>query len=160
MKKFISVFTVFILLVFSLLSCSPKKTYDDGFEDGYSEASSKYEDHYSRGVESGYDIGYDEGYATAEADHEKDILNAVERACRYASYNSEWGLYEALQIVGVRQGFMSLGDGSEMPTDQEYTDAIKTLYLFCEFFDSEKYDTSAAMGDLTDRIDEIVREGG
>lgn len=163
MKKLIAVL-VSLALVVCLVSCGNIRTYDDGFEDGYDEgyfdAKLELEDTYSRGYDRGYDIGYDDGYLSAEDEHEYDVQSAAERADEYAFSNSEYGLYEALQIVGVKQGFMSPGEGSDIPTNQEYKDAVKTLYLFCEFFDSKMYDTSKAKENLINRIDEIVRNGG
>ena len=163
MKKLIAVL-VSLALVVCMVSCGNIRTYDDGFEDGYDEgyfdATLEFENMYSRGFDNGYEIGFEDGYLSAEDEHELDVQSAAERADKYASYYSEYGLYEALQIVGVKNGFMSPGEDTDMPTNQEYKDAIKTLYLFCEFFDSKMYDSSKAIEDLTNRINEIVRNGG
>lgn len=163
MKKLIIVL-VSLALVVCLVSCGNIRTYDDGFEDGYEEgffdATLEFDHVYSRGFDNGYEIGFEDGYISAEDEHEYDVQSAAERADMYASYNSEWSVYEALQIVGVKHGFMSPGEDTDMPTNQEYKDAIKTLYLFCEFFDSKMYYTSKAKEDLTNRINEIVQNGG
>ena len=114
--------------------------YEDGYIDGYYNAQVECADETSSARDYGYDEGYSDGYDDGYTESKYNLEAAKSDAERYARNNSEWSLYEALQIVGIVHGYMETDDPTDAPTQREYLDAIDTLYLFGDFFDARKYE--------------------
>lgn len=145
MKKNCFVLAIVFALMFSScgysqedLEKSRSEGYAKGYSDGRYDCLAESEIDINLIYEEGYNDGYTYGTFKNHCDIMDELHNIIEDAETYVSDNSEWSLYEAMQIVGLIHGYMVSYDPSEKSTQQEYYDAIDSLYLFAEYFDSLK----------------------
>lgn len=135
--KIIVSFALCVVLIFCMSSCdnSYENGYHDGYEDGYSDAGiEKYDygdDMYSRGVDDGYDEAYDEVY-----DY---FVNIIEHdAVHYAKEKGGWHPEEAMCIIDAYENG-TLAFGSMPITEEDYKEAVKSLYFYYEYFYGGEY---------------------
>ena len=94
-----------------------------------------YKSDYDEGYEYGYDAGLERGYAIAE-----DEYSGLEyEASDYASYHTGWLPEEAMWIIDAYQGNAPLYHG-DVPSEEDYTAAIESLYRFYEYFYRRMYE--------------------
>lgn len=135
-----------VILIFFVASCQSEQ-YDDGYwhgydagyeaaieEMGYDEASSDDFDAWY-GEREAYDQGKIDGMQTVYRILKKEIFDV----CSYSINDSPWSAYEASQIVGVVHGFLVNPEGEPMPTQQEYKEAVETLFHFYMYFETREY---------------------
>ena len=147
MKKHAAIFAVMILAVCFLSACG-KGTYEEGYADGYDEGYSdaEFEMEYLMEDEflDGYDIGYDDGYDEGSDDGWVDNIDEIgwffeEEAVHYAREHSEWHPEEAMGIIEAYQNREPLYDNA-IPNEEEYLEAIESLYRFYEYFYCAMYE--------------------
>ena len=141
MRKIAALCTVLLFALCCFASCD-RPTYEDGYiegySDGYSAAESDMEYLSEEEFEDGYDIGYEDGYFDAE-DEYSDYDWLEHEAAHYAREYSEWHPVEAMEIIDAYQNNEPL-DGDGIPSEEEYLDAIESLYRFYEYFYCAMYD--------------------
>ena len=118
MKRFIATLVLFALSI-CLLSCSQKRTYEDGYEDGYSD-----------GLFEGQIKGYSEGVAEAQ----RDIALFVEDDLWSIAWDIEdkYGIHpeEAVQILS------NYADVPDEVDEAELHNAILAIYHY--YYDSHE----------------------
>ena len=94
------------------------RTYDTGYEEGKS---------------IGYDIGYDDGYNMGYEEGKNLISESEDDATKYAKRFSEWHPEEAMMIIDAYENNEPfLGDSP--PSENDYRNAIQSLYHFYEYY--------------------------
>lgn len=119
-----------LVVSFSLCSCEPAETYDDGFRDGYHEgrwdalldAEGKYEDRYNSGYEEGL----------------YEFSNTFESAEAYALENSGCSPREAVDIIGIYLDPDNPLHSELEITEEEFHAAVNSLCFFYEYIRSER----------------------
>lgn len=115
---------------FSMCSCEPAKTYDDGFQDGYHEGRWDAQLDAEEKCADRYDSGYEEGLY--------EFSNAFESAEDYALENSGCSPREAVDIIGIYlDPDNPLYSGFEI-TEEEFHAAANSLSCFYEYIRSER----------------------
>lgn len=103
------------------------------------EREAKREAAYNDGYEAGYDEGYGEGYGEGynEAfDHFSWIVNSD--AVHYAREYSDWHPEEAMCIIKAYENG-ELAFGNMQVSEEDYKEAIESLYRYCEYFYYDMY---------------------
>lgn len=107
-----------------------EEIYLSGYDAGYSDADTDFFEGYDYGYDEGYNEGYDEGYNEGFSDMEWEFEEAVDHARDY----SEWHPEEAAMLIEEYQ------NGTGEYTEEEYLDAIESLYRFFEYLYYNMYE--------------------
>ena len=138
---------IIVILIVTLVSCNNGRSiyemerdaesealeslYDEGYEEGSSSGYyTGYDEGYSEGYSKGYDEGYNEGYSEVMAHFENIIeYDAIHYAREYSIFHPE----EALCIIDDYEN-------GEPVTEEDYNEAIESLYRYCEYLYYKEYD--------------------
>ena len=135
----------------SALDAARNEGYQSGYDDGYSDGfydghddrdSSTYNDSYYNGYEAGksdsYDSAYYDGYYDGYDDCYRDFCTIIYDDAE--NYSCESGCHpeDALAIIDSYEGRTTYWEGP-LPTEEEYHDAIESLYYFYEYFYGEYF---------------------
>ena len=129
MKKWVAILSVLALIVCS--SCSGKiHSYEDGYDDGFRDGRSE-------GEYYGYEDGYEDGYEIGNENYREHGWwfeeQAVARAREYSSFHP----VEAMEVIDAYENNKPIY--GSIPTEDDYNDAIKSLYYFYEYFCYARY---------------------
>lgn len=148
MKRYANLFMFAMVLVVLLASCGTE-TYEDGYEagyiDGYAEAQLEVGDLCEKEFSDGYEMGYDDGFVEGSEEGwidniEEPARYIEEEAVHYAREHSGCHPEEAMVIIYSYQNKELLHDDRSLPTQDEYIEAIESLYRFYEYFYGAMYD--------------------
>ena len=128
-----ALFVICLLLVLSLSACERsiyekrEAAFNDGYDVGYIEGEwDGFDNGYDEGHSEGYKEGFDEAYYSFEA-------IALHDAARYAEKHGGWHPEEAMEIIDAYEND-ELAFGKMRVTEQDYKKAVKSLYLYYEYF--------------------------
>lgn len=120
-------------LVFAFSACKRKDStgneyygdYHDGYVDGYNDAV------YENDVYEAYREGYNEAYGRFEYAVLSDAIDYVQKF-------SKWHPEEALDIIDSYESG-ELAFGTMEVSEDDYKEAIKSLYLYYEYYYNSNY---------------------
>lgn len=125
MKKCLLFLIVAVIASLVLPACSTQ-TYEDGYREGYQDARFEIESEYDLYVAERYLEGYSDGYSRI-----KDSFSDAEYyACDHSVYHPE----EAMWIIDTYESCEPYWRNGAPITEQEYMDAVKSLYYFYEYY--------------------------
>ena len=133
MKKLHKIMLALTLCIMCLSSCQKKDThkeeyygdYHDGYVDGYNDAISEND------VYKAYCEGYNDAYGRFEYVVLPDAIDYVQKY-------SKWHPEEALDIIDAYESG-ELAFGSMKVSEDDYKEAIKSLYLYYEYYYNSNY---------------------
>lgn len=131
MKKFLFV-ALCISLCLCLTACESEDSYLNVYEDGYYDASVEFSEH-------SHEM-YEEGYKEAYRDFSEGII--WYEAIHYARQFSEWSPEEAMCVIDAYESG-TLYYGSLPITEQDYKEAVESLYHYYEYFYNAMYKQDA-----------------
>ena len=138
MKKNITTLIMLMVIIFSFTSCYYQENYKEDYYDIYNNG-------YNEGYDDGYDIGREDGYYDGVEDGWQDNIDEIGwwfegNAIRYARERSSggWVPEEAWGIIEAYQNNEPLYD-NEIPSEQEYHEAVDSLICFYEYFYGKHY---------------------
>ena len=94
------------------------------------EENRTYDSSYEAGLSIGKDIGYEEGHSDGYATIRFSRSDAEHYACSNSLYHPE----EAMMIIDAFENNEPFWSNGEAPSQQDYMDAVRSLYYFYEYF--------------------------
>lgn len=102
-------------------------SYEDGYEHGLEDAGHAFEDAYEQGFED-----------ARHAFFEENIEIALDDAYYFTAQKGYWHPEEAIRIIDIYNN-PNKYPNEELPTQEEFSEAIESLCIFYEYFYGENY---------------------